>query len=218
MTQEVLVRNLGYVEYLDAWRAMQQFCDERDSSTIDEIWLLEHPPVYTVGLRGKGRELPNPHGIPLIYSDRGGDVTYHGPGQVVAYVLADLRRRNWGVRQLVHSLEQAVIDLLAQHGIAGERRAGAPGVYVHHKKLAALGLRVRNGRSYHGLALNVNLDLRPFASIDPCGYKGLEVTRTLDLGIDADVARTNRLFLPHLLRNLGYRPSRHTTASVGVPA
>lgn len=217
MTQEVLVRNLGYVEYLDAWRAMQRFCDRRDPSTIDEIWLLEHPPVYTVGLRGKGRELPNPLGIPLIHSDRGGDVTYHGPGQIVAYVLADLRRRSWGVRQLVSGLEQAVIDLLAQHGIAGERRVGAPGVYVHHKKLAALGLRVRNGRSYHGLALNVNLDLRPFASIDPCGYKGLEVTRTLDLGIDADVERTNELFLPHLLRNLEYRQS-HTTVTVGVSA
>jgi lipoyl(octanoyl) transferase len=216
MTREALVRNLGYVEYLDAWRAMQQFCDRRDSSTIDEIWLLEHPPVYTVGLRGRGRELPNPHGIPLIHSDRGGDVTYHGPGQLVVYVLSDLRRRNWGVRQLVSGLEQAVIELLAQHGIAGERRAGAPGVYVFHKKLAALGLRVRNGRSYHGLALNVSLDLRPFASIDPCGYKGLEVTRTLDLGIDADVARTSELFLPHLLHSLEYRQSHDTGVSVGV--
>lgn len=216
MKSEVLVRNLGYVEYLDTWRAMQQFSDHRNSSTVDEIWLLEHPPVYTIGLRGKGRELPNPHGIPLVHSDRGGDVTYHGPGQVVVYVLSDLRRRNWGVRRLVSALEQAVIDLLAHHGIIGERCAGAPGVYVGHKKLAALGLRVRNGRSYHGLALNVNLDVRPFASIDPCGYQGLEVTRLLDLGIEADVARTNQLFLPHLLRNLEYRRWRDTAVAAGV--
>jgi lipoyl(octanoyl) transferase len=216
MKQDVVVRNLGHVEYLDTWRAMQQFSDCRDPSTTDEIWLLEHPPVYTVGLRGKGRQLPNPHGIPFIHSDRGGDVTYHGPGQVVAYVLSDLRRRNWGIRQLVSALEQAVIDLLAAHGVAGERRVGAPGVYVDHKKLAALGLRVRNGRSYHGLALNVNLDLRPFASIDPCGYRGLEVTRMLDLGIDADVGRTNQLFLPHLLRNLEYRQPRNTPVRAGA--
>lgn len=216
MKSDVLVRNLGYVEYIDTWRAMQQFSECRDSSTTDEIWLLEHPPVYTIGLRGKGRELPNPHGIPLIHSDRGGDVTYHGPGQAVVYVLSDLRRRSWGVKQLVSGLEQAVIDLLAAHGIPGERRAGAPGVYVDHKKLAALGLRVRNGHSYHGLALNVNLDLRPFASIDPCGYQGLEVTRMLDLGIDTDVAHTNQLFLPHLLRNLQYRQSHDTAVSAGV--
>jgi lipoyl(octanoyl) transferase len=218
MKPDVLVRNLGYVEYLGTWRAMQQFSERRDPSTIDEIWFLEHPPVYTIGLRGKGRELPNPYGIALIHSDRGGDVTYHGPGQTVVYVLSDLRRRNWGVRRLVSGLEQAVIDLLAAHGIHGERRAGAPGVYVDRKKLAALGLRVRNGCSYHGLALNVNLDLKPFASIDPCGYPGLEVTQMLDLGIDADVARTNQLLLPHLLHNLEYRQSCDTAVSAGVRA
>lgn len=201
----VVVRNLGHVDYETAWHAMQAFCARRHELTADEIWLLQHPPVYTSGLRGRRREYANPHNIPFVHSDRGGDMTYHGPGQVLAYVLMDLVRRGWGVKQLVHGLEQAVIDLLEAHGIQAQRRAGAPGVYVMNKKIAALGLRVRRGMSYHGLALNVDMDLTPFDAIDPCGYSDLEVTQLADLEIRGGVARAGEMLIPYLTRNLGYK-------------
>lgn len=162
---------------------MQAFTAQRGADTPDEIWLLEHPPVFTQGQAGKPEHLLAEIGIPVVPIDRGGQITYHGPGQIVAYLLIDLKRRGYGVRELVRRMEQATIDLLAELGIAGERRDGAPGVYVAGAKIAALGLRVKGGCTYHGLSLNVDLDLAPFRAINPCGYAGLEVTRTRDLGV-----------------------------------
>jgi len=179
----VRTRALGRVAYEPAWRAMQALNAARGPDTQDELWLLEHPPVYTLGLAGRREHVLAPRGIPVVATDRGGQVTYHGPGQAVAYVLLDLRRRGLGVKELVRRLEQAAIDLLAAHGIAGERKAGMPGVYVDGAKIAAVGLRVARGCSYHGLALNADLDLEPFARIDPCGYPGLACTRHADLGV-----------------------------------
>ncbi len=218
MEHPVVVRKLGCVGYLAAWREMRSLVEGRVATTTDEIWLLEHPPVFTVGLKGKGRELTNTRGMPVVHSDRGGDVTYHGPGQRVVYVLMDLHRRRWGVKQLVSNLEQAVIDLLAEFDTLAERRRGAPGVYVGGKKLAALGLRIRGGQSYHGLALNVNMDLAPFTFIDPCGYPGLEVTQLADIGIAKNVQQADRLLLPHLLRNLEYMPPVNIPVLASAPA
>jgi lipoyl(octanoyl) transferase len=174
---------MGRVAYAEAYDAMRAFTAQRTADTPDELWLLEHPPVYTLGQAGKTEHLLRANGIPVVRVDRGGQVTYHGPGQVVAYVLLDIRRRGRTVKRLVSLLEQAVIDLLAEHGVDGARRAGAPGVYVGGAKVAALGLRVRGGCTYHGLALNVDLDLAPFRDINPCGYEGLAVTRLADLGV-----------------------------------
>jgi len=181
------VRRLGRVEYQRAYDRMREFSATRTATTPDELWLLEHPPVYTLGQAGKPEHLLRGNGIPVARVDRGGQVTYHGPGQVVAYVLLDLRRRGLTVKRLVGQLEQAVIDLLASHGVEGARRAGAPGVYVGGAKVAALGLRVRGGCTYHGLALNVDMDLAPFRDINPCGYEGLAVTQLADLGLPLSV-------------------------------
>lgn len=183
-----LVRYLGRVEYEPTWRAMQDFTARRTPDTADELWLLEHPPVYTQGQAGKPEHLIAPTGIPVVPIDRGGQITYHGPGQVVAYVLVDLRRRGYGIRELVTRMEQAVIDLLAAQGVTATRLAGAPGVYVGGAKIAALGLRVRHGCTYHGLAFNVDMDLRPFAAINPCGYPGMAVTDCRTLGLSLTVA------------------------------
>lgn len=173
LVEDIVVRELGRVEYQPTWQAMRAFTQSRNESTPDELWLLEHPPVYTVG---QGAAMPS---VPAVKTDRGGDVTYHGPGQAVMYTLVDLARRGIKVNQFVCLLEQAVIDLLGQ----GERRPGAPGVYVNGAKIAALGIRVTRGRAYHGVALNVDMDLSPFSAIDPCGYPGLAVTQTRDLGL-----------------------------------
>jgi len=167
---------------------MRRFTDERGEDTADELWLLEHPPVYTVGAAGRPEHFPRNSTIPLVRIDRGGQITYHGPGQAVVYVLVELVRRDLKVRAMVTLIEQAVIDTLARHAVGASRRSGAPGVYVDGAKIAALGLRVRRGCCYHGVALNVNMDLAPFAAIDPCGYPGLEVTQTCALGITAGVA------------------------------
>lgn len=183
----LVVRQLGRVAYEPVWQDMQRFTAERDADTADELWLLEHPPVFTLGRNGKPEHVHDTGDIPLIQVDRGGQVTYHGPGQLVAYLLLDLNRRGLGVQSLVRLLEQAVIDLLAAHAVRGERRDKAPGVYVDGRKIAALGLRVRRGCSFHGLSLNVDMDLAPFNMINPCGYRGLEVTQTSDLGIEAPV-------------------------------
>jgi lipoyl(octanoyl) transferase len=181
---EVRVRRLGRVDYEPTWRSMQAFTGARTAGTADEIWVLEHPPVYTLGIAGRAEHLPRiANGIPVVRSDRGGQITYHGPGQVVIYTLLDLRRRGLAVRPLVRLLEHAVIDVLSAHGIAAAARVEAPGVYVAGAKIAALGLRVRDGCCYHGLAFNVDLDLSPFHAIDPCGYPGLAVTQARDLGI-----------------------------------
>jgi lipoyl(octanoyl) transferase len=180
----IVVRRLGRVEYEPTWRAMQEFTARRLPETPDELWLLEHPPVYTQGQAGKPEHLLAETDIPVVPIDRGGQITYHGPGQVVAYVLVDLRRRGYGVRELVTRLEQAVIAVLAEAGVPAGRLAGAPGVYVGGAKIAALGLRVKHGCTYHGLAFNIDMDLAPFAAINPCGYAGMPVTQCRDLGLD----------------------------------
>lgn len=177
----MIVRRLGLVDYEPTWQRMQAFTLARTAGTEDELWLVQHPPVFTQGQSGKPEHLLRDAGIPVVQIDRGGQITYHGPGQIVVYLLLDLRRRDLKVRELVRRMEQAIIDLLAQYDIHGERREGAPGVYVQGAKIAALGLRVKNGCTYHGLALNVDMDLSPFAAINPCGYAGMAVTQMKDL-------------------------------------
>lgn len=181
-----VVRHLGVVDYLDGWQQMRDFSDSRTADTEDEIWLLQHPPVYTLGKNGKPEHVLDPARIPVVHSDRGGQVTYHGPGQLVAYTLLDLKRLDLGVRQLVTHIENCVIDLLAGYGIIACARADAPGVYVNDAKIAALGLRVRKGCCFHGLALNVDMDLEPFSHINPCGYEGLAVTQLAELLTDVN--------------------------------
>lgn len=198
----LITRHLGHANYTPTWEAMQAFTAERGPNTRDELWLVEHPPVFTLGQAGKREHLLTDIGIPVIPIDRGGQVTYHGPGQVVAYVLLDLKRRGYGVKELVRRLEQAVIDLLADHGITGERLAGAPGVYVDGAKIAALGLRIRGGCSYHGLALNVDMDLAPYQAINPCGYQGMRVTRLKDLGVKLDWGGTAEALAARLAAGL----------------
>ncbi len=179
------VRRLGLAEFQPVYAAMRQFTASRRRDTPDELWLLQHPPVYTAGLACRPEHLPRGPGIPLARIDRGGQITYHGPGQAVMYTLLDLTRRNLQIRTFVGLLEQTVIDTLAQYHVAAQRKDGAPGIYVDGAKIAALGLRVRSAGCYHGVALNVDMDLTPFSAIDPCGYPGLAVTQTRDLGINA---------------------------------
>ncbi len=199
----VTVKQLGLVEYNPTLRAMQEFTAQRDAHTPDEIWVLQHPPVYTLGIAGKAEHLPRiDNGIPVVRIDRGGQITYHGPGQVVIYLLLDMRRRGLSVRPLVRCMEQAVIDLLAESAVDAQGRVDAPGVYVNGAKIAALGLRIRNGRCYHGLALNVDMDLSPFHAINPCGYPGLEVTQMRDLGISASPELAGTRLIQHLMRTL----------------
>ena len=176
-------RILGRVAYEPTWRAMQSFTRARLAQTPDQLWLVEHPPVFTLGLAGRREHVLSPGGIPVVATDRGGQVTYHGPGQALAYVLLDLRRLGFGAKELVRRLEQAAIGVLAAYEILAERRPGMPGVYVEGAKIAAVGLRIARGCSYHGLALNVDLDLAPFDRIDPCGYPGLASTRLADWGV-----------------------------------
>ena len=201
----LIVRRLGRVPYAETVAAMQAFTEARTPDTPDELWLLEHPSVYSLGLRGRARPQPaRVHDIPLVQTDRGGDVTWHGPGQLVVYTLLDLTRLGIGIRALVGRLEQAVIDLLAEEGVAGERRPGAPGVYVTGAKIAALGLRLRRGATYHGLAINIAPDLDAFAHIDPCGYPGLPVTSLARLGIDRPADEIADRLVRHLSGLLGY--------------
>jgi lipoyl(octanoyl) transferase len=183
----LLIRTFGLSSYEPAWRAMQSFTDQRTASTPDELWLLQHPPVFTLGQAGRAEHILDAGGLPVVQVDRGGQVTYHAPGQVVAYLLLDLRRANLGVKRLVHLLEQSVIELLAGYGIESRAQPGAPGVYVDDAKIAALGLRVRRGCCFHGLALNVQMDLSAFTRINPCGYPGLAVTQVSDLGGPKDL-------------------------------
>jgi lipoyl(octanoyl) transferase len=204
-SKQLQVRRLGLVDYLRTWDAMKTFTDTRTSDTPDEIWLVQHPPVYTTGVAGRAEHLPREElGIPVVKVDRGGQVTYHGPGQLVAYTLVDLRRRKLTVKALVGRLEQAVLDLLAEYGVEGARQCGAPGVYVGGAKIAALGLRIRHGCSYHGLSLNVDGDLAPFRAIDPCGFPGLDVTRTSAVGIDASADVLGERLVEHLVRQLSH--------------
>lgn len=201
---QLQVHYMGLRLYEPIWHAMQNFTEKRTPDTCDELWMLEHPSVFTLGQAGRREHLLAPGNIPVVHIDRGGQVTYHGPGQLVVYTLIDLRRRRLGVRALVEALEQGVIDLLADYGVAAQARRDAPGVYVDGRKIAALGLRVRRGCSYHGLALNVDMNLEPFRRINPCGYRGMEVTQLTDLGICLDWSEVARALAGYLAGALGY--------------
>jgi len=204
MSQTLFIRQLGLQDYEPVWRQMQQFTDQRDESTEDELWLVEHPPIFTLGMNGKPEHLLDPGEIPVIKIDRGGQVTYHGPGQLVAYLLIDIKRRKLGIRAMVEKIEQAIIDLLADYQIQARGRRDAPGVYVGDAKIAALGLRVRRGCTFHGLALNVNMDLEPYSRINPCGYAGLEVTQLSDLGGPDAIEAVTKPLTQYLARHLAY--------------
>jgi len=209
----LIVRHLGIRPYLQTWQDMQTFTDQRDADTPDEIWLLQHEAVYTQGQAGKAEHLLHQTDIPVVQSDRGGQITYHGPGQLIAYLLIDVRRKGLGVRQLVTLMEQAVIALLARSGIEAVAKPDAPGVYVAGAKIASLGLRIRRGCSFHGLALNVNLDLTPFSHINPCGYAGLAMTQTATLGGPQTVAEAELLLLGELTRLIDYSTWTELTES-----
>lgn len=197
----MIVRRPGRVPYEPTWRAMQDFTAQRDASTPDELWLVEHPPVYTLGQAGKAEHLLHVTDIPLVKIDRGGQITYHGPGQVVGYLLLDLHRRGLKVREMVNLLEQALIDCIADYGLDARRKDGAPGVYIDGAKVAALGLRVKNGCSYHGLSLNVDMDLTPFTWINPCGYSGLQTIQLKDFGVTEGPEEVATRLLGHLQRH-----------------
>jgi len=206
MRDDFVVRHLGRTDYAATWRAMQRFTEERAASTRDELWLTEHAPIYTLGLAGRREHLLRANGIDVVKVDRGGQVTYHGPGQLVAYTLIDLRRARLGIRDMVRRLEGAVIEWLASHGIAAYGKVSAPGVYVQRNgadtKIAALGLKVRHQSTYHGLAVNVAMDLAPFADIDPCGYPGLAVTQLADFSVERTVAQAGDELAPILAQHL----------------
>lgn len=199
---DIVTRNLGLQSYEPIWHAMQEFTNTRDANTRDEIWFCEHEPVFTLGLNSAPEHLLATGDIPVVQIDRGGQVTYHGPGQLMIYPLIDIRRANIGVRELVTALEQCVVDLAADYGIEAASRCDAPGVYVEGVKLASIGLRIRRGASFHGMALNVNVDLEPFSRINPCGFKGLEVTDFARLGAEQNLDTVRDQLLPHLLRHL----------------
>jgi lipoyl(octanoyl) transferase len=202
----VKTRYRGRQDYVPLWHEMQHFTDTRDENTPDEIWFCEHPPVFTLGLNAAKEHLLAPGDIPVVQIDRGGQVTFHGPGQLMIYPLIDIRRANIGVRRLVTALEQSVVDLAAEFDVDASARADAPGVYVEGRKLASVGLRIRRGASFHGMALNVDVELEPFSRINPCGYKELEMTDLHRLAIDLQLEETSEKILPHFLRHLG--PSR----------
>ena len=208
-TRPAIVRPLGRTDYAATWRAMQAFTDARTAATPDEIWLTEHPPIYTLGLAGRREHVLRDNAVPALKVDRGGQVTYHGPGQLVVYVMVDLRRRKLGVRELVRRLEAAVVEWLGSSGISACGKPSAPGVYVSRDgveaKIAALGLKVRNGCTYHGIAVNVAMDLSPFADIDPCGFPGLAVTQLADLGVAMTVERAGETLAPILAATIAER-------------
>ena len=211
ITEQLIIRELGLQHYTDVWQAMQQFTDQRDSSTTDELWLLEHHSVFTQGQAGKEEHLLFPGDIPVVKVDRGGQVTYHGPGQLVVYVLLDLKRRNLGVRALVTLIEQVLVELLAGYGVNAYAKADAPGVYVDGAKIASLGLRVRKGCTFHGLALNVNMDLSPFSRINPCGYAGMQMIQCKDLGGPQSIAEAKQRIVQCFQRALKVSTLQHKT-------
>lgn len=210
-TPLLIVRNLGYQNYNLVWHAMQSFTQQRTAYSLDELWLVEHPSVFTLGLNGKREHVLKSGDIPVINVDRGGQVTYHGPGQLLFYPLLDLQRHQLGVRQLVSLLEQLIIDLLARYRITAQSRSDAPGVYVDEAKIAALGLRIKRGCSYHGLSLNINMDLEPFNRINPCGYKDMLVTQCLDLGIQDDIETIAMQLQKQFIHRLGCKLSATET-------
>ena len=211
----LIIRHYGQRDYLETYQEMVEFNGNQSATTVEEIWFLQHPPVYTLGLAGKTEHLLDPGIIPVVRTDRGGQVTYHGPGQLLAYLLLDLQRRQISIKSLVERIEQAIIDMLAGLNLHGVRKARAPGVYIDGRKIAALGIRVRNGFSYHGLALNVNMDLSPYQGINPCGYPGLEVTRLSNYRIRLSVDEVAEILQPCLLSQLGY--SADETHVITVP-
>lgn len=211
LTDQLIIRDLGRVDYVDTWQRMQQFTDTRDEQTPDELWLLEHDPVFTQGQAGKAEHLLFPGEIPVVQVDRGGQVTYHGPGQLVVYVLLNIKRRNLGVRQLVNLIEQSIVDTLAIYQLNAYAKADAPGVYVDEKKVASLGLRIRKGCSFHGLALNVDMDLSPFQRINPCGYAGMQMIQTKDIGGPASIADAKQQLTHQLLQLLNVTDYQTTT-------
>ena len=213
LATDLYVRRLGLMDYEPVWRAMQAFTDQRDTNTADELWLVEHPPVFTQGQSGRAEHILAPGDIPVIQVDRGGQVTYHGPGQIVAYPLVDIGRLEMGVRDLVMGIEQAIIEVLQNYAVDASLRAGAPGVYVNGAKIAALGLRIRKGRSFHGLSFNINMDLEPYQRINPCGFQGLQVT---NLSAFTEVSRSeveDRLVVG-LSKVLGYNQRFREVAGI----
>lgn len=213
----VVIRNLGRTDYEPVWRAMQSFTNKRGASTPDEIWFTEHEPVFTLGLNASREHVLAPGDIPVVQIDRGGQVTYHGPGQLMIYPMLDIRRAGIGVRPLVTALEQSVVDLLAESGIDAASRCDAPGVYVDGVKIASVGLRIRRGASFHGMALNVDIDLEPFTRINPCGFADLEVTDLARLGAGKDIDATRERLLPHFLRRVGLDDKRVVTGDSELP-
>ena len=203
MMSTLHVRRLGLMDYEPVWRAMQTFTDQRDENTPDELWLVEHPPVFTQGQAGRAEHILAPGDIPVIQVDRGGQVTYHGPGQIVAYPLIDIGRLDMGVRKLVTGIEQAIIDVLQSYGVDAQLLEGAPGVYIDGVKIASLGLRIRKGKSFHGLSFNINMDLEPFQRINPCGYEGLQVTN-LSAFIEVSMREVEDRLIAGLSEVLGY--------------
>ena len=216
MSQVLGIRELGQLDYERTWLAMQRFTDERklEPDTQGEVWLVQHPPVFTQGQAGKAEHLLLPGDIPVVKSDRGGQVTYHGPGQLVAYLMLDVRRLGYGVRELVTRMEQCLIDLLASYGVSAAAKADAPGVYVDGAKIASLGLRIRNGCSFHGLALNVDMDLEPFRRINPCGYAGLAMTQLRDHAGPIEFAEVGARLRSQLVKHLDY--AEQTTLTGGI--
>jgi lipoyl(octanoyl) transferase len=208
-------RELGQVDYQPTWHAMQRFTDTRGVDTPDEIWLLEHSPVFTQGQAGKAEHVLFPGDIPVVQVDRGGQVTYHGPGQLVAYLLLDVRRSGLGVRELVSRIERSLIDLLASYGVSANAKPDAPGVYVDGAKIASLGLRIRNGRSFHGLALNVDMDLQPFQRINPCGYAGMAMTQLADqVAEPVDISDVSARLREQLVKHLDYAQQQSLAGAI----
>ncbi|MFB9133481.1 lipoyl(octanoyl) transferase LipB [Vibrio sp. AK197] len=211
MQNQLIVKRLGQCDYLPIWQAMHDFTDNRTDETLDEIWLVEHNPVFTQGQAGKAEHLLNTGDIPVVQSDRGGQVTYHGPGQLVVYFLINLRRKKLGVRDLVTHIENLVINTLGSFDITASARPDAPGVYVDGKKICSLGLRIRKGCSFHGLALNVNMDLTPFLRINPCGYSGMEMVQVSQLGGPSDIDTVEQQLIEHLVERLAYEHVEFST-------
>ncbi|ANN27349.1 lipoyl(octanoyl) transferase LipB [Vibrio vulnificus] len=211
MQNQLVVKRLGRRDYLPVWQAMHEFTDTRNEETPDEVWLVEHNPVFTQGQAGKAEHLLNTGDIPVVQSDRGGQVTYHGPGQLVAYFLINLRRKKLGVRDLVTTIENLVINTLKAYNIDSAARPDAPGVYVEGRKICSLGLRIRKGCSFHGLALNVNMDLSPFLRINPCGYQGMEMVQVSELGGPTDIALVEQQLVKELVNLLGYEQVEFST-------
>lgn len=202
---QLTVRQLGICDFLATWEAMRRFTADRDRSTVDEIWLLQHPPIYTLGLSGRTEHFLRQPDIPVVHCDRGGQVTFHGPGQLIAYALIDLHRLGFGISAFVNKLEQAIIELLGEYSLAATRTPHAPGVYIEEMKIASIGLRLRHGCTYHGLALNVSMDLKPFADINPCGYPDLKITQLSDLGVQKDLSHISHALIRKLRQQLGYK-------------